>query len=194
MNTIQEFNSGDLFTMARFNEMIEQINTSCTTLQTEVNNAVAGSISVPKGAIVMWSGAVDQIPGSWHLCDGTSGTPDLRGRFIVGAGGSYAVGSTGGAETVALTVDQMPVHSHSITGAIEEAGSHNHTTRFGGKGVDSGPGSALAKNTSNNTELSTSTDGAHTHAITATAANTGGGSAHENRPPYYALCYIMRII
>jgi len=50
---------------------------------------------VPPGMIVMWSGSVDTIPEGWALCDGTNGTPNLRDRFIVGAGGRYGVGAGG---------------------------------------------------------------------------------------------------
>jgi len=44
----------------------------------------------------MWKGTVGTIPSGWVLCDGNNGTPDLRSRFIVGAGGSYTPGDTGG--------------------------------------------------------------------------------------------------
>lgn len=147
--------------------------------------------ALPAGVIALWSGAASAVPAGWALCDGTSGTPDLRGRFIVGAGGSYAVGATGGAETVTLTTAQLPAHSHSITAAAEEAGAHSHTLARGTTGADSGSRSVLTED--KYSSKTTSTDGAHTHAITATAANTGGGAAHENRPPYYALCYIMKL-
>jgi hypothetical protein len=42
------------------------------------------------GMILIWSGAVGDIPGGWHLCDGTEGTPDLTDKFIIGAGSTYA--------------------------------------------------------------------------------------------------------
>ena len=147
--------------------------------------------ALPAGVIAMWSGAASAVPTGWALCDGTSGMPDLRGRFIVGAGGSYAVGATGGAETVTLTTAQMPAHSHGITATAEEAGGHSHTLTLGTTSADSGSRSVVAED--KYTSRATSTDGAHTHMITATAANTGGGAAHENRPPYYALCYIMKL-
>jgi hypothetical protein len=51
---------------------------------------------IPSGAIVMWSGSIGSIPAGYYLCDGQNGTPDLRNRFVVGAGNSYAVGNTGG--------------------------------------------------------------------------------------------------
>lgn len=66
----------------------------------------------PTGIIVIWSGAVVNIPPDWTLCDGTLGTPDLRDRFIVGAGSTYAVGATGGSVN----------HNHTFTGD-----GHAHT-------------------------------------------------------------------
>lgn len=51
---------------------------------------------IPIGGIIMWSGAQNAIPQYWQLCDGTNGAPDLRDRFIVGAGNNYTVGATGG--------------------------------------------------------------------------------------------------
>jgi hypothetical protein len=64
------------------------------------------------GLICLWHGAIVDIPAGWHLCDGTVGTPDLRDRFIVGAGSAYAVGASGGSST----------HSHTFTTA-----GHFHT-------------------------------------------------------------------
>ena len=191
----------------------------------------------------MWSGAVDAIPTGWALCDGQNGTPDLRDRFIVGAGGSYDVGDTGGAESVTLTVDQMPQHSHSASSksagshthsiSTSSAGSHTHTgttslERIGDQnmtgdiyavvgihhnGVNevSGSGSWSAVrsinptsiNTNHSHTFTTSSSGSHSHSGTAASAgshshsitvnNTGSSQPHENRPPYYALAYIMKL-
>lgn len=58
------------------------------------------------GMIMIWSGAIVDIPFGWHLCDGTMGTPDLRNQFIVGAGDTYDPDDTGGALT----------HNHTFTG------------------------------------------------------------------------------
>ena len=60
----------------------------------KIDDAIATVI--PAGLICLWSGAADALPAGWALCNGSNGTPDLRGRFLVGAGGSYAVGDTGG--------------------------------------------------------------------------------------------------
>ena len=150
---------------------------------------------IPRGAIVMWSGAVDAIPEGWALCDGSNGTPDLRDRFIVGAGGSYNVGDTGGANTVTLTADQMPRHRHQAgTLATTAAGLHKHGYREpGGLIYPANPtgGSTPALKM---TELwYTEEAGDHNHTIFGWTSYTGDGKAHENRPPYYALCFIMKL-
>lgn len=67
---------------------------------------------VPVGGIIMWSGAVDQVPEHWKLCDGENGTPDLTDRFVVGAGGDTwpVAGSTGGASQATATIT-VPKHN-----------------------------------------------------------------------------------
>ena len=55
---------------------------------------------IPIGGIIMWSGSIVSIPNGWRLCDGTNGTPDLRDKFVVGAGNVYSVNDTGGTTDV----------------------------------------------------------------------------------------------
>lgn len=62
----------------------------------------------PPGIVIMWSGAANAIPTGWALCDGTNGTADMRDKFIIGAGSTYAVGATGGASSVTLTTNNLP--------------------------------------------------------------------------------------
>lgn len=102
----------------------------------KIDQALAAA--VPQGTILLWSGAVSAIPAGWHLCDGSDGTPDLRGRFVVGAGGDYAVGAKGGTATETL------LWSQETSGTIYE-GNYGYST-----------------------------------------------ATHDNRPPYYALCFIMK--
>jgi len=125
---------------------------------------------VPSGGIIIWSGAANAIPNGWVLCDGNNSTPDLRDRFVVGAGSgsSYSVGNTGGANSVTLTTNQIPSHTHSYSSA-------NYPT-------SSGP----EQNQSGGPEDRT------TFNVSKTTGSTGSGQSHENRPPYYALCYIMK--
>ena len=162
---------------------------------------------VPHGAIVLWSGSASDIPTGWALCDGTNGTPDLRNRFVVGAGGAYTVGNTGGADSITLSMAQMPSHTHevSLSGlTASSAGAHTHTllASNGTMGWSNSnrriyqetPGSNYSSN-QRTLDNGTESSGAHTHSITGSAsiASTGGGGSHENRPPYYALCYIMKM-
>ena len=71
------------------------------------DEAVKALISalVPPGAVMMWSGAANAIPSGYVICDGTNSTPDLRNRFVIGAGNTYAVGSTGGGSTTTSVGD-----------------------------------------------------------------------------------------
>jgi len=162
---------------------------------------------IPSGVILMWSGGVASIPSGWSLCDGTNGTPDLRDRFVVGAGGSYAVDATGGADSVTLTESEIPSHSHSMnsagdhshSGSTSTDGSHRHTygritNGSDGSGEQVGGGSddgsfPTSFAGAHNHSFTTNTTGSHTHTIT----NTGGDGSHENRPPYLALAYIMKL-
>lgn len=68
-----------------------------------------------RGHIVLWSKAINLIPTGWQLCDGTNGTPDLRDRFVVGAGSTYAVDDTGGNIFHTHTFTSN-THSHGIGG------------------------------------------------------------------------------
>jgi len=142
---------------------------------------------VPVGMISMWSGAIGNIPIGWKLCDGANGTPNLKGKFIVGydpADEDYnTIGATGGEKQHELTNEEMPEHNHG--GVTSVAGAHTHTydwedtVGLGSPGAEDGSSSFSTRNTSS--------AGNHTHTI----FNDGGGEAHENRPPYYTLAYIM---
>ena len=148
---------------------------------------------VPPGAIIMWSGAADAIPEGWALCDGSNGTPDLRDRFIVGAGGSYNVGDTGGANTVTLNINQMPRHDHA-SGSLTTSAAGSHSHNYTRPTVDYVGARGEERTATYLVSLQTTTeDGEHTHTISGWTGYTGGGQAHENRPPYYALAYIMKL-
>ena len=131
---------------------------------------------LPTGGIIMWSGASTAIPYGWHLCDGTNSTPDLRGQFIIGAGGTYAVGATGGSAN-AIVVS----HSHSVTDA-----GHNHSYSYiGTTGGQVGQNMGLGNYSTGTTNV----------AVTGVTINsTGSNGTNANLPPYYALCYIMKVI
>ena len=152
--------------------------------------------NIPSGIIVMWSGVAAAIPSGWWLCDGNNGTPDLRNRFIVGAGSSYGVGNTGGSDTVTLSSNQMPSHNHGFSLTASSAGSHTHSNTFSVRLSNLTCSSAGAHthtiSGSGSLSGSISSGGDHTHSVSGSISNAGGGQAHENRPPYYALCFIMK--
>lgn len=161
------------------------------------NLGVAEAVySVPSGGIIIWSGSQAAIPTGWFLCNGANGTPDLRDRFVVGAGNSYAVGASGGSKD-AIVVS----HSHSMgsagaaTGSITAAiGSDFGSYQSGSaSGVFSVSGASLpnrmqgAGGTGSKPTVDMSIP-AHTHTID----STGSSGTNANLPPYYALCYIMK--
>ena len=156
---------------------------SSTKFATTAFVAGATGTSFPSGGIIIWNGSVASIPAGWVLCNGSSGTPDLRDRFVVGAGSSYAVGATGG------TADAIVVsHSHSASSSVNDPG-HNHTIGFQNYTIDSNAGSAgLVRQGSSNT--STQTTGI---SVSTSISSTGSSGTNANLPPYYALCYIMKL-
>jgi microcystin-dependent protein len=146
---------------------------------------------MPSGGIIMWSGSIASIPSGWFLCNGSNGTPDLRNRFIVGAGSSYGVGVTGGADSVTLATSQIPSHSHSFSGTTNTTGAHQHNVPHEGGSATAGPNLAGSSQTPNFNTL-TDVQGNHAHTFSGTTSSVGSNGAHENRPPYYALAYIMK--
>jgi len=179
---------------------------STTIATTEFTQALMQAM-LPAGIITMWSGTLLTIPTGWALCDGTNGTPDLRNRFIVGAGDDYVVGDNGGQASTTLTTAELPGHTH--TGTTDADGAHSHFVTNGDTvNATTSPLSNTTTIGKNGSQASTSfnyllggtatvanqgltdEEAAHTH--TFTTASTGDGDAFENRPPYYALAYIMK--
>jgi hypothetical protein len=138
-----------------------------------------GGDSFPKGGIIMWAGAVAAIPTGWALCDGTNGTPNLRDKFVIGAGSTYAVAATGGSNaahshTVAVTVDATGIW----TGPLSHDYLYNQVT-------DLTQGGALAAMFS----LPDHEQQDLSHGHTASGSSGTGSSM----PAYYALAYIMKL-
>jgi hypothetical protein len=176
--------------------------------------AAGAGFTVPQGGIIMWSGSIANIPAGWALCNGANGTPNLRDRFIVGAGGSYNPYTTGGAASATtntagwhghgsftgghtLTEAQMPAHSHGVNDP-----GHNHMVftddntgaAAGGANRDATPGSFPQGPTSTTTTgvsvQSTGGGQAHMHPI-----NSDGAHQHtvDTLPPFFALAFIMKL-
>lgn len=189
---------------------------------TEDKAADAEDRGLPQGAVIMWSGSAGAIPDGWLLCDGTDGTPDLRDRFLLGAGGSKNPDATGGSNTTSsngghthstqsagshnhggtqghpLTLSQIPSHNHGGGVHSHPAGSHN--SLFAGDadvftGVDT---SSHVATVSSGTIINTQGGSApHSHGISSDGGhshtvNSVGGHTHTLTPSYYALAFIMR--
>jgi hypothetical protein len=139
----------------------------------------------PAGVIVLWSGSIGSIPAGWVLCNGNNGTPDLRDRFVVGAGSTYAVDATGGSAD-AIVVS----HTHTATSTVTDPG-HSHTFVGRNTVLSGGFNEPALDSTSTQTNYPTSTA---TTGITVATTNesTGSSGTNANLPPYYALCYIMK--
>jgi microcystin-dependent protein len=135
------------------------------------------------GGIVIWSGSTLDIPNGWQICDGTNGTPNLRNRFIIGAGDLFNVNDNGGSKD-----SELVSHTHTVT---TNSNSHTHTfpasntsTSFSFESIAQGSGTA--------TNAVTSSNGAHTHTLE-NISTPGESGVNKNLPPYYALCYIQQI-
>ena len=138
--------------------------------------------TIPLGVITLWYGSIGSVPTGWYLCDGSNGTPDLRNRFIVGAGSTYAVAATGGsADAIVVT------HNHTATSTVTDNG-HVHA---GGRVSFLNSGIPVGANDTTSTPGNTASAlTGITVATTNTSAGTSGTNA--NLPPYYALAYIMK--
>jgi len=158
---------------------------AAVTLQTLDNlypilqSAPAVSATFTAGMIMLWSGSLGSIPSGWVLCDGNNSSPDLRDRFIVGAGNSYAVASTGG------TADAIVV-SHTHTATVTDPGHSHLGSVYNYYNGSTGSG-GFVSGINQSTATTTSTTG-----ISVTNASTGTSGTNQNLPPYYALAYIMK--
>lgn len=206
----QSLDNNGNFTNISINQTIDcnQINASqitasqditCNTLKAkELKGTYA--YAVPPGAIIMWSGDPVKLPAGWNLCDGTNGTPDLRGRFIVGYGNdgtgvptavwddeykSIGPGAKG-KNKHKLLVSEMPAHNHQITDP-----GHKHS--FNDKNCHQ------IENVKNGSIDAREASFTYDASITAssytgiTIKSKGGNQAHENRPPYFILAFIMKL-
>jgi microcystin-dependent protein len=136
-------------------------------------------MGIPTNIIVIWSGAILDIPEGWFLCDGTNSTPNLRNRFISGAGNNYILSEIGGNKDA-----QIVEHTHSIT--LNTAANHTHNNPIGDPSASGNLGFGLIDSTE---QRGSSSAGAHSHTISINS--TGSSGVNANLPPYYALAYIM---
>jgi len=153
--------------------------TSTTQIASTAFVSAAIAAAFPSGGIIIWSGSASAIPTGWVLCNGSNSTPDLRDKFVVGAGSTYAVGDTGGSANAIVV-------SHTHTATVTDTG-HTHTVPSGGSGASNyalgGPAGSFSVS---------QTTASATTGITVSNSTVGSSATNANLPPYYALCYIMK--
>ncbi len=151
-------------------------------------------LPLPPGMITMWYGDPATPPTGWAVCDGTNGTPDLRGRVPVGLKSTDAdfdtKGETGGAKTVALAEAELPTHHHSSPVHTHPAGDlkcpeYDNWTAAGAYGAMGG------NDTSKNRDISITGNTGNNAA--ANTGDIGSGTGHNNLPPYLVLTFIMKL-
>ena len=145
---------------------------------------VSNSLSniLPSGVIVMWSGSVASIPAGWLLCNGSSGTPDLRDRFVLGAGSTFNPGATGGSANAIVVA-----HTHTATSVVTDPGhAHSYSAP---SGTDDGGFSGSVVDSIISATTGTARTGI---TVATTVASAGSSGVGANLPPYYALAYIMK--
>ena len=138
--------------------------------------------AVPSGGIILWSGSTGSIPTGWFLCNGSNSTPDLRSRFVVGAGSTYAVNATGGSAD-AITV------SHTHTATSTDSG-HTHVMANNHARPVTGTSALYAALDGGVASVSSTQTGFAN--VSTTISSTGSSGTNANLPPYYALAYIMK--
>jgi len=151
---------------------------------------------LPTGSIILWYGSIGTIPTGWQLCDGTTitlpngttyPTPDLRDRFVVGAGGNYNVADTGGSADAIV-----PYHNHTLTdpGHTHADNTYKYLLKPPYAGSLTGSDSVF----SGSEQAVGAGDGGPMLTVQTgiTISATGTNVTNANLPPYYALCYIMK--
>jgi microcystin-dependent protein len=153
-------------------------------------SSLLSSSGIPAKTIAIWNS--DTIPTGWAICNGTQGTPDLRGRFVICAGSSYARGTSGGSSTATLSVSTMPAHTHGTFATDNFSHRHSLWARDSGSGGDSarnnegGDGTARTVNTGDS-------GGNHIHPAGGLTNSTGSSASFNIIPPYHVLIYIMKL-
>ena len=163
-----------------------------------IRTSVPQGSSLPAGSIIPWYGNLADIPDGFALCNGSNGTPDLRDKFITGAGSTYALGDTGGEAEVKLEVDQTVSHYHSFGRHTGNNSGYFLSSASTFKLFPLASGTYPGKWNGSGGGGYWSWDGGSTFStgqnlVTSLAVGTDAPKPHENRPPYFALYYIMKL-
>ena len=156
-------------------------------------SAESTSSSVPQGSIIPWYGSPGNIPNGFALCDGKNGTPDLRDRFLVGAGNAYKLGDIGGENSVKLAATQIGNHYHAFGSYYNNDGWFIRLPSYATFPMPPGSGRVWWNGRNDGGGFDGPFATQSLDMVTSLAISTAAQEAHENRPPYYALHYIMKL-
>ena len=146
--------------------------------------------ALPEGVVALWDGSASTIPYGWDACDGSSGTADLRNRFVRGRV-SEAPGTRGGSTSHAHTYTSIPSHTHSV---VSGDAYHMHNMNlYGGLSVGAetilGLGSTVY--VASGSRSTTTTTFSHNHYINYAGSSSCSTYSASNYPPYVKLTYIQ---
>jgi hypothetical protein len=146
---------------------------------------------VPAGTILLWQGATTTIPTGWALCDGTNGAPDLRDRFVMGAGGSASPGTSANADTHTHTIAPP---AQGFQTSYDGAHTHGMPGDWYHRSLSSGSHTGIDTDGTFSTSTQTQSAGGHQHQVSVSFATfVSGTNVGDVRPPWYALAYIMKL-
>ena len=183
------------------------------TLVNENFDKIDAALSVT-GAVQLYAGST--APSGWLICNGqavsrttyaalfavigttygagngstTFNVPNLVNKTVRG---SNSLGKTGGADTITLSTENMPAHSHGVgTLATNNMGAHTHTVGTGTRAAGGSGNYPSATYGTPDVTVNTNSNGAHTHTISGSTASAGSGSAVSITNPYVMLHYIIK--
>ena len=148
-------------------------------------SALTGIESFLTGMIILWYGDTTNIPTGFVLCDGNNNTPDLRDRFVIGAGNNFSAGNTGGNNSLTLTEANLPSHRHFVVS--NDLGGQNRTNSNVSANNQVRKGTGASNLFEGYNLASTGSD-----AASGRSSAVGSGTPIDNKPAYHALCYIMK--
>jgi hypothetical protein len=153
--------------------------TNTTQLASTAFIQAALSALLPTGVVCMWSGAVSAIPTGWSLCDGSNSTPDLRGKFIIGAGSTVAsvTAKAGASVTGSISGTTLTVSAVASGGVISVGDTVSHasilqTATITGLGTGSGGTGTYTLSYTGSTASFTGSISGTTLTVTAVASGT----------------------
>jgi len=167
------------------NEFTYNPSTNTLSVGTISATNIDGVGAFVQGMIILWYGDTSNVPTGFVLCDGSNSTPDLRDRFVIGAGNNFSAGSTGGNNSLTLTEANLPSHQHFVVSNDLGGANRTNSNVSANNQVRKGTGAGNIYETYN---LASTGSGANA----GRSSSVGSGTPIDNKPSYHALCYIMK--